>query len=92
MDDPTRQPASSHATPPCQFIGGPYDGRTIAVHDHIDTVKTETLDVDPGLRWIPELGGRLIEDPNADHAGLKVTPRTIRYVRHPGNRFHLEQP
>lgn len=83
---------ANHTTSACPFVGGPYDGRIIAVHDHLDTVKTETLDVDPGLRWIPELGGWLVEDPNADAAGLKVTPRTVRYERH-GNRFELaDQP
>jgi hypothetical protein len=82
-------------TSACQFVGGPYDGRTIAVHDHVNTVDTGILDVDPDLRWIPELGGWVsISNAEVDlTADPGVTARTIRYERHPGGRFELaEQP
>ena len=92
MDDPTQQPTADHTTSACQFIGGPYDGRTIAVHDHVNTVNTGFVDANPDLRWVPELGGWISIAAPTDAPDLAgdppVTLRTVRYERH-GNTFKL---
>jgi hypothetical protein len=65
---------TSQSTSACRFIGGPYDNRIIAIPDHTQTIETTTLDVDPDLRWIPELGGWLIADPDTGPASPNIAP------------------
>jgi hypothetical protein len=81
---------TSQSTSACRFIGGPYDNRIIAIPDHTQTIETTTLDVDPDLRWIPELGGWLIADPDTGPASPNIAPRTIRYQRQPDGTFAVD--
>jgi hypothetical protein len=75
---------------PCRFVGGPYDGRTMNVAGHVDIFEGATMQVEPGYRWSPELGGWVHAGPEPERVDVPpATAHRVRYQRCAADRFEL---